>query len=309
MGRDFYKILEIDKNATDAEIKKAYKKQAIKYHPDKNNDPGAEDKFKEVAEAYETLSDPEKRKIYDQFGEDGFKKGGMGGPGGPGGFQHHHIDPNELFARMFGEMGGMGGIGGMSGFGGMGGMPGMQIFTMGMNRDTTINVPCALDELYKGCTKQVSPSLIMIDATTKQQVQYTKQYDLTISPGFKQGTKIRYKGQGNETRQGKQDLVFQIIEKPHRFFKRQDNDLVYEMTIGLKQALCGFLMRIPHLDGREVSVMIDGPLQHGSIKGIKDEGMPFAKIPQQKGMLYIKFNIQMPTSLTTEQKKQLKNIL
>ena len=128
MGKDYYKILGVEKSASDEEIKKAYRKMALKYHPDKNKSPGAEEKFKEVAEAYDVLSDPEKRKLFDQFGEEGLKGGvGGGAPGGPGGGTYTYTfqgDPQEMFRMFFGD--GTGGdddpFGGMLGgmFGGRG---------------------------------------------------------------------------------------------------------------------------------------------------------------------------------------------
>ncbi|KHN83283.1 DnaJ -like protein subfamily B member 4 [Toxocara canis] len=103
MGKDYYKVLGIAKSATEDEIRKAYRKMALKYHPDKNKEPGAEAKFKEVAEAYDVLSDPKKKEIYDKYGEDGLKAGGEGGPGGPGGYHYEFQgDPMRMFAQFFG---------------------------------------------------------------------------------------------------------------------------------------------------------------------------------------------------------------
>lgn len=113
MGKDYYKILGVSKGASDDELKKAYRKMALKYHPDKNKSAGAEEKFKEIGEAYDVLSDPQKRRIYDQVGEEGLK-GGMGS--GPSGFEGHstggmpggsfsytyHGDPRATFAQFFG---------------------------------------------------------------------------------------------------------------------------------------------------------------------------------------------------------------
>ena len=144
MGKDYYKILGITKTSSDDDIKKAYRKLALKYHPDKNKEPGAEEKFKEVAEAYEILSDPKKKEIYDKYGEEGLKMGGGAGGGGPtgtagspGGFTYTWSgDPNETFRMFFGNSNpfsglfgdededGMGGLGG-----GFGGFPGMFRFT------------------------------------------------------------------------------------------------------------------------------------------------------------------------------------
>lgn len=104
MGKDFYKILGVSKGSSDDDIKKAYRKMALKYHPDKNKDPGAEAKFKEVAEAYEVLSDSKKREIYDKYGEEGLKGGAGGGPDGAGGGAQYqfHGDPRATFAAFFG---------------------------------------------------------------------------------------------------------------------------------------------------------------------------------------------------------------
>jgi len=122
MGKDYYKILGVEKSASDEEIKKAYRKMALKYHPDKNKSPDAEERFKEIAEAYDVLSDPEKRKLFDQFGEEGLKGGAGGAPGGPSDGTYTYTfngDPKEMFRMFFGD-----GVGGEDDpFGGMlGGM-------------------------------------------------------------------------------------------------------------------------------------------------------------------------------------------
>ncbi|XP_074642866.1 dnaJ homolog subfamily B member 4-like [Tubulanus polymorphus] len=120
MGKDYYKILGVDKNASEDELKKAYRKMALKYHPDKNKSPGAEEKFKEIAEAYEVLTDKNKRTIYDQYGEEGLKGGGgmPGGSSGPG-FTSYTFqgDPHEMFRNVFGDDDPFAGIF-RSGFGG-----------------------------------------------------------------------------------------------------------------------------------------------------------------------------------------------
>lgn len=130
MGKDYYKILGVAKSATDDEIKKAYRKMALKFHPDKNKSPGAEEKFKEVAEAYDVLSDPEKRRTFDQFGEEGLKGGAAAGgaPGGPSGGSGYTSytfegDPREMFRMFFGDGGDDDPFGGMMGgmFSGMNG--------------------------------------------------------------------------------------------------------------------------------------------------------------------------------------------
>jgi len=135
MGKDYYKILGVARGATDDEIKKAYRKMALKYHPDKNKATNAEDKFKEIAEAYDVLSDPNKREVFDKYGEEGLKRGGSGpgasGPDGQQGFTYSfHGDPHETF-RMF--FGGEDPFSGMFGFGGGGGAKKPNVFGFGGN--------------------------------------------------------------------------------------------------------------------------------------------------------------------------------
>ncbi len=147
MGKDYYKILGISKDAKEDEIKKAYRKMALKYHPDKNKSPGAEEKFKEIAEAYDVLSDPKKREIYDVHGEEGLKGGGSPGGGSTSGGTFHynfHGDPHETFRMFFGDENPFGNM--FSGFGGPGmgmghpgmGHPGMGPPGMGGSRNTNM---------------------------------------------------------------------------------------------------------------------------------------------------------------------------
>ena len=152
MGQDYYDLLGVDKNASPDQIKKQYKKMAMKYHPDRNkeNKEEASTKFKEISNAYNVLTDPQKKQIYDQYGEEALKQGG-GGPGGMG------VDPFEMFQEMFGE-GGMpggfsfGGMGGMPGMGGMGGMGGGGR----KNKPEVKRINVSLEDLYKGKTLKFS---------------------------------------------------------------------------------------------------------------------------------------------------------
>ena len=129
MGKDYYKTLGVERGASDDDIKKAYRKMALKYHPDKNKSPGAEEKFKDIAEAYDVLSDSQKREIYDKYGEEGLKGGGSGpGPDGSQFTYTFHGDPHETF-RMF--FGGEDPFASMFNFGG--GAPGGGMFSFGSN--------------------------------------------------------------------------------------------------------------------------------------------------------------------------------
>ena len=142
MAKDYYEVLGVDKTADDTTIKKAYRKLAMKYHPDRNPDnKEAEEKFKEIGEAYEVLSDADKRAAYDRMGHDAYKSGGMGGPGGPGG-----VDPMDIFAQMFGGMGG--------GFGfGFGGRQQRRSDPRQPGSDLRYDLDITLEEAAHGCDK------------------------------------------------------------------------------------------------------------------------------------------------------------
>ena len=145
MSQDYYQVLGIDRNADDATIKKAYRKLAMKYHPDRNpDDKEAEEKFKELGEAYEVLSDADKRAAYDRMGHDAFKNGGMGGAGGPGGFGGF-TDPADLFSQIFG--------GAFGGFGGMGGGARRKADPRRPGSDLRTDLEITLEEAAEGCTK------------------------------------------------------------------------------------------------------------------------------------------------------------
>ncbi len=145
MSQDYYEVLGIDRNADDATIKKAYRKLAMKYHPDRNPDnKEAEEKFKELGEAYEVLSDADKRAAYDRMGHEAFKNGGMGGPGGPGGFGGF-TDPADLFSQIFG--------GAFGGFGGMGGGHRRKADPRRPGSDLRTDLEITLEEAAEGCTK------------------------------------------------------------------------------------------------------------------------------------------------------------
>ncbi|KAF5199895.1 Chaperone protein dnaj [Thalictrum thalictroides] len=338
MGVDYYKVLQVDKSAKDDDLKKAYRKLAMKWHPDKNpnNKKQAEAKFKEISEAYDVLSDPQKRAVYDQYGEEGLKGGvpppGAGGPdgatyfhsgNGPTTFSFSPRNADDIFAEFFGSsgFGGMGGGGGgMRGgskFGGMFG--GEDIFASfgdsggmhhGPRKAPPIEnkVPCSLEELYKGGTKKMKISREIADASGRTM---TVQEILTIDikPGWKKGTKITFQEKGNEQpNMIPADLVFIIDEKPHSVFTRDGNDLIVTQRISLAEALTGYTVRLTTLDGRNLTIPITNVIHPTYEEVVPREGMPIAKDPSKKGNLRIKFDIKFPTRLTAEQKSGVKRL-
>ncbi|XP_057801249.1 uncharacterized protein LOC131016547 isoform X1 [Salvia miltiorrhiza] len=342
MGVDYYKILQVDRSAKEDDLKKAYRKLAMKWHPDKNpnNKKEAEAKFKTISEAYDVLSDPQKRAVYDQYGEEGLKgqmpppdAGGFSGmrDGGGASFRFNPRNPDDIFSEFFGfssPFGGMGDMGGgsragasgfsrtvfgddiftsfrnaaASGEGGSGGMPRKAAAIERM-------LPCGLEDLYKGTTKKMKISRDVIDSSGRPSTM-EEILTIEIKPGWKKGTKITFPEKGNEQRGViPSDLVFIIDEKPHNVFKRDGNDLVVTQKISLVEALTGYTAQVTTLDGRNLTIPINSIVSPTYEEVVKGEGMPIPKEPGRKGNLRIKFNIKFPSRLTPEQKTGIKRLL
>lgn len=330
MGRDYYKILGIARDATQDQIKKAYRKQALAWHPDKNQHrrQQAEEVFKDIAEAYDVLSDDKKKSIYDQYGEEGLKAGGAPGfngmPGagnGADGFRYtFQGDPYDLFSRfmggrdagMFGGFGDAGMFGDRSifeqmGHGGFGGVSG----STGQKREFPVALQLSLEELYQGTTKKMkitrktnSPGLNRPDSVV---------LDVPVKPGYKAGTRITYAGEGDELGNSRQfqDIVFVVRDKKHKVFTRDGNNLVLKTSISLKDALCGTIISVPSLDGTDKvhNIRVEDVVFPGYTKIVEGLGMPISKRPGSFGDLILTFSVGFPKTLTADVKRKLSEIL
>lgn len=360
-----YDALGIQPSASQEEIKKAYRKGALKYHPDKNKDkPEAGEKFKEVSQAYEVLSDPEKRKVYDQYGLEyllrggpsappGAEAGGMPegfggmpgfggfggmpgggrsfhfstGPGGGGGFKFD--DPSNIFAQFAKSSGGGGGGGGGMGedddlfnlFAGMGGGrfggggrssggPQMRPQRPRTPEVTTVErpLPVTLEELFYGAHKKMKIKRKTYDEASGKRKVEDKILEMDIKPGLKAGSKIKFKGVGDQEEGGQQDLVFIVTEKEHPTLKREGDDLKTTIELTLKEALTGWSKTVTTIEGRQLPVSGGGPTQPGHRERFPNLGMPTKK-PGERGYFIVEVKVKFPTSLTQAQKGQLKEIL
>lgn len=344
---DYYAILDIPRDADENAIKKAYRKKAMKWHPDKNpgNKEEAEKRFKEVAEAYDVLKDPEKRKIYDQFGEEGLKRGAGGGRAynfnqsdmfnqmfGAGGRAMPFGDLESLFGGLFGGGGMPGGGGGMpggfqsfsfsSGGPGGGGMPGGfgSAFGGGMpggaprsrkRPPVNVDLRCTLEELYTGCTKKrkITRKRLNADGGSRDE---EKIVTIDVRPGWKSGTKITFAKESDESPGYEAgDVIFTLQQKPHPDYTREGNDLVKPVTLSLKHALLGVAVPVNTLDGRQLRIQIP-PLRECSPRGmehrVQGEGMPLQKMPARKGDLVLRLRLTFP-HLSDRQREQIAELL
>ncbi|KAM8718457.1 hypothetical protein ACLKA7_001636 [Drosophila subpalustris] len=302
MGMDFYKTLGISRNAKDDEIRKAYRKLALKYHPDKNKTREAGERFKEVAEAYEVLSDKKKRDIYDQYGEEGLKHG-VPGPqsdsNSPRRTYQFHGDPRATFAQFFGfcdprEL-----------FGAAFHMdfdnsplPGEEASRLEQDPPIEHDLYVALEDINTGCSKKMQISRIRIVGQGLPRKE-TKVLNIEIKPGWKSGTKLTFSREGDESpNRIPADIVFIIRDKPHSLFKRDGSDICYTAHISLKQALCGATIELPTLQGDSIIYKSNGEIiTPHTVKKYKDRGLPHSKNPSQRGSLCVKFDIEFPDKL------------
>jgi DnaJ family protein B protein 4 len=305
---NFYKILGIEKeDATPDSIKKAYRRQAMKWHPDKNPDNRemAESKIKEINEAYEVLSDPKKKSTYDLYGEDAVNGGPQGYPGpqgfqggfqgfprgfqsnyGSGDFQGMHFSSdnmgdvlNDLFGQFF--SGGPGtSAGSRSSF--------AQRRTTSIPK-TTIerDIEVSLDDVYHGTSKKLLVKDVMQTRFGRTPIE--KLVVLDIKPGWKEGTKITYKA----TEEFPLTIVFVIKQTPHPYFERRGDDLRWKCKLTKKQVMNGVVVRIPLLDGTKlVFNSKDDEVRNGAKRVFKGLGMPIAKgNAKQHGDLVVKFEV------------------
>lgn len=319
--KDFYEVLGVAPNATEPDIKKAYRSLSLKFHPDRNKEDGATEKFQDISDAYETLSDSQKRKQYDfqkQFGgmDDNMSFPGQGFsfPGGfpfPGGIRVHHGnmgggDPiEEIFEQFF--SGGFPGNVHMST--GNRGPPNIRVFHNGrdvfMNKKQkpqvvkkTINI--SLEAVFHGTQIEYE-----IDRGTNMK----EKSKIHIPKGIKHGEKLLLSEKGVIENNMKGDLEITILIDEHPKFIRKENDLIYKAQITLKEALCGFVLEINHINGKTIRMSNNNQvIVPGYKRVINSLGMEIHN-SDEKGNLIVEFEISFPTKIDEELRKQLSEIM
>lgn len=344
--RDYYEVLGVSRSATAEEIKKSYRRHAMKYHPDRNKDDAqaAEKKFKEAKEAYEVLSDSDKRAAYDQFGHDGLR-GGMGGPGG--GFSAEGF--GDIFGDVFGDI-----------FGGGRRGAGPQVFRgadlgyelrldleKAVRGDSvTIDVPtqvscetCGGSGARKGteptkcatcggagqvrmqqgffsiqqtCPACKGAGTVITDPCAdchgRGRVHKTKTLSVKVPAGVDDGDRIRLSGEGEAGRSGGPpgDLYVEIRVNPHKLFDREGADLSCEVPVSFATATLGGEVELPTLEGH-VSLKIPAGTQSGKVFRLRGKGVTTVRDPR-KGDLFARVAVETPVNLTAEQKDLLKKL-
>jgi len=342
----YYDILGVKPNATVDELKKAYRKLALKYHPDKNPDADSAEKFKQISQAYDVLSDAKKRELYDQHGEKGIKEGG-------GGYESHSAF--DIFDMFFGG--------------------GRQRRAPNKGKDVYHQLAVSLDDMYNGtsrklalqknvvcdkcegrggkqgavqkCTtckgsgtqviinqfgvgmyqqiqtvcrdcdgqgERINPKDMCKTCQGHKIVKERKILEVHIDKGMEDGQKITFYGEGDQV-PGLEpgDIVIVLEEKDHPVFKRREMDLFMKMDISLTEALCGFRRPIKTLDNRTI-VITSHPgevIKPADTKCVLNEGMPMYKNPYEKGRLIITFNVTFPENgdIPTHKIEELERVL
>lgn len=293
--KDYYKILDVAKSATKDEIKKAYRKLAVKWHPDKNKgNKKAEEKFKEISEAYEVLSDEEKRSKYDQFGADwqNYQKAGGEEQGfdwskytnqGSGKYYSSDGFGADEFSDFFVQM-----FGGRAGFRSRSSSRSMK----GQDVEATLHI--SLDEAYHGVKKVIELG--------------GKKMRMTIKKGIESGKVLKLRGKGNPGFNGGPagDLFLKVIVDDNYFYQRKSNDLQQTVNVDLFDAMLGEKVKVNTFTGSIMMSLPEG-VQNGQILRLKGKGMPFYN-SEQYGDMLVKINVQMPKKLSDEQKQMLRNV-
>lgn len=315
MAEDYYQILGVARKASADEIKKAYRKLAVKWHPDKNptNKAAAEEKFKKISEAYAVLSDPEKRQQYDNFGsadqfrqqysqEDIFRGFDLDEILRSFGFGGSRTGGRTTF-RTGGRRGGSASAGYEGSFAdifsGMGGGQRHYAHMPDKGQDVEYNLSISLEESVLGADKKLS---LQIENRIEE-------INVKIPAGINTGKKLRLPGKGLSGYNGgpNGDLYLNITVLPHPIFSRDGNDLYIEKTIKFTQAVLGTIIDIPTLDGTTKRLKISPGTQNNTKIRMKGYGVPGLK-GAPKGDQYVKINIEVPKKLTEFQQKVIKKL-
>lgn len=303
--KDYYKILEVERSASDKDIKRAYRRLARKYHPDVNpGDKAAEQRFKEINEAHEVLSDPDKRKKYDQFGAQWreYERAGVNPEdlfrqyaGGPAGSRVRYARPEDL-EEILGGMGGsgfssffdtlFGGGGGATPFGAG---PGGRATRQGQDIDQVVEV--SLEEAFNGTTRIIHKG--------------GRRLEVKIPAGVRSGSRVRVAGEGGLGMSGAPsgDLYLVVEVAEHPIFDRDGDDLSVDVPADLYTAILGGEVLVPTIKGTRLALKIPAGAQPEQRIRLRGQGMPVLRQPDQRGDLFAVLQVDLPRALSEPERK------
>lgn len=315
--KDYYSVLGVSRQASPEDLKKSFRKLAMKFHPDKNpGDKTAEDRFKEVNEAYDILSDPKKKTMYDQFGHSAFQPGGpgAGGPGGPGGFRWEGFggaggaggfDPrnagnnenfqdmfSDFFGEFFGEQQTQPGAGA--------GRRGFRQEMRGADLRYTLNI--TLEEAATGTEKRIN------FVRHRGGREDSAKLSITVPAGVKAGQRLKLRGEGDSPAGNSKpgDLYVIVNFHDHALFKRKENDVLMELPVSFVDALLGTHLEVPTLTGKAM-LTIPAGTHPGQVFRLKGKGFPDIG-GYAPGDMLIKIVVDVPSQVTAEDREALERL-
>ena len=274
---NYYETLGLNRGADQDQIKKAYRSMAMKHHPDRG---GNEQKFKEIEEAYRTLSDPQKKQMVDS-GMDPNQQHGGGNWHGGGPFEFHFNTGN--FDDVFGQFG--------FGFGGR---------PRPRNRTFNVNVKITLEEVLTG--KEVNAEIGLPNGQKKM-------VSISVPAGIEHGQQIRYQGMGDHTIKDAPagDLIVNIVVEAHSRFQRNGDQLIYNHTVSAWDAMLGTSLKLQTLDKKTIDITIPAGTQPETVLSCRNEGLPNVRT-RRRGNLLVKISVEIPRQLSTEQISAIQQI-
>ena len=320
LSLDYYKILQLPKNCLQEDIAESFRNLSLKYHPkvcSPENSAKSEFHFQKLCEAYEVLSDPIKKEIYDIYGQEGLKNGIIDKKGNIKGGYIYSGNGHEIFEKFMGTANPFT-LKGES----EKGFFDEQICENKKNEEGVqpidVDLECTLEELYNGCVKHIKYKRRVIGVDFRTTEEKEAAVDVEIFRGYDKHTVIPYKGMGNQSPGMKNsDLIVHIKEKKHKCFQRVNtNDLIYVHKIDLAQALNSEPVKFTTLDGRKLAISIDEIISPSTVKVVPGEGMPIFQnemnvrdLNIRKGDLYIKFDIKFPEYIDPAKKIEITSLL
>jgi len=309
--KDYYKALGLSEGAHRSDIDSAYRKLSLKLHPDRNKDFAAIEEFALVAEAYDALSEPERKAIYDRFGYAGLAQGA---PKGESEFTQpytFHGDALKVFQIFFGTENPFHDLYPAQDEFGFSAQHDIESHRTRKVQDAAIerDLSVSLEEVYLGCVKKMKMSRRVLSEDGYSTTVKDKIFTINVRPGWKEGTKVTFSKDGDQGPNNiPADVVFVVKYKPHARFVREGRDLVHTCSVSLSDALTGCILELVTLDGRKLSLPVNDIIRPGYEMRVPGEGMPDTA-SDTKGDLIVRFKIGFPASLSEDKKLQIRQAL